>query len=598
MIKIIFNLAQSPSYSPNEILKINSDYSFGEQFIGFGDLSKTNIFIGENNSGKSRFLRYLFNNDWYGLTEKNIQDFFNTIMNPTTVQKKYELSIYDFNTVYKIKKSKEHTYSYNSFFESLVRHSIPSNNIIKYYFPTLRGVKNYKEIINTKLNKFLQTTTFINNKDSVYHYLDLLKLDSNGFENYDIYNSIINQEYFNNKKGPKIKTGNMLYNEIKSMLLGDSNKRKLIDDFQIFIKNTFFPENQIFQLIPREDKQTLFMKIDNEEREIYNWGDGTQQLIIMFFYFFINKDISNIKFFIEEPETYLHPGILRKFIEVINSDIFKKHQFFITTHSNVILDVSADININMSIFKFKKNLINNPPFTIEQCNNGDLSLLNELGVRNSSLFLSNCSIWVEGITDRMYLKHFLNLYCKENNLKEFRENLDYTFIEYGGKNLIHFNFNEIDDLNKINAKYVNNKIFLIADNDCSKKGSTREKNKALLAKSLGENFYETKCREIENLLTLNILKSVLIHQNPSLEETINVIFNKHEDLSRKHLGKYIDNKLKETKIKKYSNTSGSIKDKLKFCQAAIENMKSFNELSNEAQELTVKIFNFIKINNK
>ena len=92
----------------------------------------------------------------------------------------------------------------------------------------------------------------------------------------------------------------------------------------------------------------LFIKIGNDERPIYDWGDGTQQLIIILFSLFIHKDEKDSLFFIEEPEIYLHPGILRKFIEVINSDVFPNHQYFITTHSNIVLDTSADSDIEMS----------------------------------------------------------------------------------------------------------------------------------------------------------------------------------------------------------------------------------------------------------
>ena len=60
--------------------------------------------------------------------------------------------------------------------------------------------------------------------------------------------------------------------------------------------------------------------------------------------------------------------------------------------------MSAETDVNMSIFKFKKvkdkSKNGGKDFLIEQCNNGDVSLLNELGVRNSSVFLSNCSSFV------------------------------------------------------------------------------------------------------------------------------------------------------------------------------------------------------------
>lgn len=297
-------------------------------------------------------------------------------------------------------------------------------------------------------------------------------------------------------------------------------------------------------------------------------GDGTQQLIRILFSLFVHKDEENIVFFIEEPEMYLYPGILRKFIEVINSEIFKNHQYFITTHSNVILDTSADVNVDMSIFKFKKikNKTHNDgaEFIIEQCNNGDVSLLNELGIRNSSVFLSNCSIWVEGIPDRLYLKHFLDLYINKHPEKSrFRENIDFTFIEYGGGNLAHFNFETNDSTENINAKYINNNIFLIADNDNSKPTSVKGKRKSRLKEILGKNFYELQVLEIENLITQNALKTVFIEQNPAKVELINQKFDREKKFKDKKLGKYID-ELFNNELRKYSSDSGTIKNKLEF----------------------------------
>ena len=41
------------------------------------------------------------------------------------------------------------------------------------------------------------------------------------------------------------------------------------------------------QLIPNEKEKVLYVKIGNDERPIYDWGDGTQQLIIILFSLFI-----------------------------------------------------------------------------------------------------------------------------------------------------------------------------------------------------------------------------------------------------------------------------------------------------------------------
>lgn len=617
MIKLILMLEYNAgSY---RLTQINQDYNLMNHNYCFGELSKTNVFIGENNSGKSRFLRYLFKTDFYSLSDEGFTQFINKI-DQIIRSNRYSNAIYDtyytdllsnkekFNKICgKITKDPtSYVYIQGQFFQLL--RSICETNTLnnKFYFPIIRGTKDYKTIINNKLQIFLKSANSIQNKDAINHYISLLNLQSDGLESFDIYNDIITHEYFNDYEDikEKILTGGKLYNEIKSMLLGDGSQRKVIEEFQKFLQENFFSNYDKVQLIPNEEKKVLYVKIGNDERAIYDWGDGTQQLIVILYSLYKHKDETGKLFFIEEPEMYLHPGILRKFIEVINSDVFKNHQYFITTHSNIVLDTSADTNIKMSIFKFKKvsNINNNDgkPFLVEQCNNGDVSLLNELGVRNSSVFLSNCSIWVEGITDRLYLKHYLKLYCKKYpDKKVYRENIDYTFIEYGGGNVVHFNFDEkIDDSNSINAKYINNKIFLIADNDNTKprtkKANRKEKYKGLL----GNNFYELSAIEIENLITFETLKQILINQNEDEKEKICEVLSNKKQFSNKKLGKFIDELFPEGKIKKYAAESGTIKNKLEFCKEAINVMNDYDKLSKDAKTLTEKIYEFISNNNK
>ena len=617
MMKLILILGYNAG--SDFLAQINQDYNLMNHPYCFGELSKTNVFIGENNSGKSRFLRYLFKTDFYSLSDEGFTQFINKI-DQIIRSNRYSNAIYDtyytdllsnkekFNKICgKITKDPtSYVYIQGQFFQLL--RSICETNTLnnKFYFPIIRGTKDYKTIINNKLQIFLKSANSIQNKDAINHYISLLNLQSDGLESFDIYNDIITHEYFNDYKDIKerILTGGKLYNEIKSMLLGDGSQREVIEKFQNFLKENFFSNYKEVQLIPNEVKKVLYVKIGNDERAIYDWGDGTQQLIVILYSLYKHKDETGKLFFIEEPEMYLHPGILRKFIEVINSDVFKNHQYFITTHSNIVLDTSADTNIKMSIFKFKKvnNIKNNcgKTFLVEQCNNGDVSLLNELGVRNSSVFLSNCSIWVEGITDRLYLKHYLELYYKKNpDKKVYRENIDYTFIEYGGGNVVHFNFDEkIDDSNSINAKYINNKIFLIADNDNTKPGTKKANRKEKYSALLKDNFYELPVIEIENLITFETLKQILINQNPNKEEEICEVLKDKKEFTNKKLGNFIDGLFPEGGIKKYAAESGTIKNKLEFCKEAINVMNGYDELSEEAKTLTQKIYEFISNNNK
>lgn len=620
MIKLILMLEYNAgSY---RLAQINKDYNLMNHSYCFGELSKTNVFIGENNSGKSRFLRYLFKTDFNFLSDEDLKKFFDEMNHSITPYGNYKIIYSFYHTLPqpnkekfiklydKINSNKELYRNVNFIFLRILEDHHDTHTLNnKFYFPIIRGTKDYKTIINNKLDTFLKSANSIQNKDAINHYISLLNLDAKGLESFDIYNDVITYEYFNDNKDIKgikerILTGGKLYNEIKSMLLGDGSQREVIEKFQKFLQENFFSNYDKVQLIPNEEKKVLYVKIGNDERAIYDWGDGTQQLIVILYSLYKHKDEIGKLFFIEEPEMYLHPGILRKFIEVINSDVFKNHQYFITTHSNIVLDTSADTNIKMSIFKFKKvNNINDndgKPFLVEQCNNGDVSLLNELGVRNSSVFLSNCSIWVEGITDRLYLKHYLELYYKKNpNEKVYRENIDYTFIEYGGGNVVHFNFDgKIDDSNSINAKYINNKIFLIADNDNTKPGTKKASRKEKYSALLKDNFYELPVTEIENLITFETLKQILINQNPNKKEEICEVLSNKKQFSNKKLGKFIDKLFPEGKIKKYAAESGAIKNKLEFCKEAISVMNDYDKLSKEAKTLTEKIYEFISNNNK
>ena len=604
MVNVIFKTKASFGTGPNDLIPINNDYSLVDNKCAFGDLSKTNIFIGENNSGKSRFLRCLFKDVFFSLDSEGIEKTFSKyesyLKNAESINQSVGLS--KLNLIYSDIKNKNLRYSQDmtGFVNTLRKFVLDSSCQKKYYFPTVRGVKDYKTILDRKLRDFSKAVTSIQNKDSINHYISLLNLDESGLGSFDIYREITLLEYFPNSS-PNILTGGTLYKKIKSMLLGTEEDRKTISNFQSFLRTYFFEDYETVQLIPNESKKVLYVKIGKDERPIYDWGDGTQQLIIILFSLFIHKDEKDSLFFIEEPEIYLHPGILRRFIEVINSEIFPNHQYFITTHSNTILDVSADVNINMSIFKFIKNKDckdDSSKFLIEQCNSGDVSLLNVLGVRNSSVFLSNCSIWVEGITDRLYLKHYLNLYFKKYGISgAFRENIDYTFIEYGGGNIVHFNFEDEDSADDINVKYINNRIFLIVDNDNTKPGSTKDNRKVHLKGILGDNFYELPVTEIENLLPQETIKQILIKQNPKCVAEIEKKFLSERKYKNKKLGKYIDDLFRDCGLRKYSAASGTIRNKVEFCRTNIELITDYDMLTDEAKNLVEKVVAFIKSNN-
>lgn len=81
-----------------------------------------------------------------------------------------------------------------------------------------------------------------------------------------------------------------------------------------------------------------------------------------------------------------------------------------TTHSNYLLDMINESN-QITLYRVDKKQILEDDSTrietvIKRCDQ-DRSVLQVLGVKPSSVFLANCTIWIEGITDRLYLVEYM-----------------------------------------------------------------------------------------------------------------------------------------------------------------------------------------------
>jgi len=433
----------------------------------------------------------------------------------------------------------------------------------------------------------------------------LKHVDHDKFEYVDFYGTRTRKDYFTDEISNKIEifTGATSYNEIKRFLLGDLKERKLIAGYEQYLSENFF-DNKPIALIPSQSNGVITVKVgDEKERPIYEMGDGIESIIILTMPLFLNKG-KNLLLFIEEPEKLLHPGLQRKLIEtLLYEEGFESYQYFITTHSNHLLDITFDFS-KISVYTLRKKLDEgthdekDPKFSIENLSQGDISALELLGVRNSSVFLSNCTIWVEGITDRLYFRRYLKLYFEhikniDEDFVEFKEDFHYSFVEYGGGNITHWSFLDKED-HPINVEKLCGKLFLIADQDKNK-----DKRHEELENKLNNRFYCLKCKEVENLLSKKVLLEVIEDYEkgePTIEDFEEL------DYIDKPLGKFIDEKLGTNRTRKVSYSTekygSTVREKVGFCKKAIEHTKEWDDLSNEAKDICERIYRFIKENNK
>jgi len=104
-----------------------------------------------------------------------------------------------------------------------------------------------------------------------------------------------------------------------------------------------------------------------------------------------------------------------------------------------------------------------------------------------------------------------------------------------------------------------------------------------------------KSNEVENLITKSVLLNVLREyegEEPDIKEFT------EKDYKNVYLGQFIEEKLKNKKrLGSYKQDSGTITDKIGFCRKSLKYIKNWDDLSPEAKDLTVIIFNHIKSHN-
>lgn len=586
------------------------------------EIKRLNFFIGKNNAGKSRFLRTIFINNYpsgfYNFSElvKNLK-IFKLCLDKSETELGYSSSHSNIKHNYKdlIKDLQENKVGQLIFLNSSIKGTLERDSNIRSFFKDY----NLFEITDEQIAKI--SDVFVNR-----FYIPILRgmRPVTNADNKQPYLERAQKDYFPEKDkfhAQNIVTGECLYNVLKEKLLGEPEDRELIKSYEEKLSQYFF-DNETVSLIPKHNQDVVNIKIGKDaQRAIFELGDGLQQAIILTYEAFINKDKTHA-FFIEEPELHMHAGMVRQLMNFYLNET--SHYYFFTTHSNHLLDM-ADESDQVMIQKFvkqpKENNLNEFDFKIYRCDR-DRDLLASLGVRPSSVYLANCTIWVEGITDRLYITKYMEKYLSElensnvelyKKYRRFMPNYHYTFVEYAGSNLVHWCFsdNYADQLEDkgLSAKAVASELLLIADGDIQNKADRVQ----ILRKELKtDNYLILECKETENTLPKNSIVRVAIQRfNRMKSKTkdsydISLINNITDEYYFDHkevgIGKLLDIKLKKpsskTKQTLFADGTGvgTIKYKLDFCREII---KDFDEnpdweLTPKAKQLCERIYKHIE----
>jgi hypothetical protein len=249
------------------------------------------------------------------------------------------------------------------------------------------------------------------------------------------------------------------------------------------------------------NRETILVHMDGTTLPLASLGTGIHEVIILGA---AATTISGSILCIEEPEVHLHPTLQKKFMSWLQRET--DNQYFITSHSAHLLDTHE-----ASIFHIRMQN-NRSTVTRSVSAQEHFAVCEDLGYRASDLLQANCVIWVEGPSDRIYLRHWIAAY--DPTLKEA---LHYSILFYGGRLLSHLSAADDEVTDFIRLRRFNRNMMIVIDSDKRARNSRLNETKRRVVDEFDTgrgHAWVTKGREVENYVQPDALLAAiqLVHR--------------------------------------------------------------------------------------
>lgn len=488
---------------------------------GFDLIKPINVIIGKNNSGKSKLLEVLGEIVTKKPEELPFNGIFQKQLEKDELLKTFRSDAYSQELNLHAGKSASEWDIIGRYLVGKVVYYTLQNNQIRatHISRDILQLSNNPYIINY-IQDGIGKTPFLN-PFREYHFLHLQAERDIGKEAIAYHTDISKTSINDNATGVCSLISRMLNDENGN---NEHWQEYIEKDFLHLINNIVAPEIKFTRIYTKTNPSNLHEIYLEEENKggikLSDCGSGLKTIIATLTLLHIVPHLTgNYKnvFALEELENNLHPSMERKLLKHIwhYSDRYHDAIIFLTTHSNVALDMFGK-DYRSQIIRVCNDGHKSTVETVISDNDKQI-LLDDLGVKASDLLQANCLIWVEGPSDRIYIKKWIDLFSDG----KLEEGLQYQFICYGGALLAHYTANNQKDL--ISLLKINRNSYVIMDSDKSSEDAKLKNRVAKISKELPKSHWITKGKEIENYVPIEVLqdyfgKDVDIQENSSVAE--------------------------------------------------------------------------------